>query len=42
MARLVNTTGGSNKFWEGEVSAKELTTRWGAVSTEGQSKAERF
>ncbi len=42
MARLVNTTGGSNKFWEGEVSAKELTTRWGAVGTKGQSKAESF
>jgi predicted DNA-binding WGR domain protein len=42
MARLVNTTGGSNKFWEGEVSAKELTTRWGAVGTNGQSKAESF
>ena len=40
--RLVNTTGGSNKFWEGEVSAKELTTRWGAVGTKGQSKAESF
>ena len=42
MARLFNTTGGSNKFWEGEVSAKELTTRWGAVGTKGQSKAEGF
>ena len=40
--RLVNTTGGSNKFWEGEVSAEDLRTRWGAVGTKGQSKAESF
>ena len=36
------TQGTSNKFWEGTQDGAELTTRWGKVGTNGQSKTKDF
>jgi predicted DNA-binding WGR domain protein/pentose-5-phosphate-3-epimerase len=33
---------GSSKFWSGTVKGKVLTTRWGKIGTQGQSKEETF
>src|SRR5262245_26756138 len=34
--------GSSNKFWEVWVDGAELTTRWGRIGTNGQSKTKSF
>jgi DNA ligase 1 len=34
--------GASSKFWEVSVSGSELTTRWGRIGTDGQSKTKTF
>jgi predicted DNA-binding WGR domain protein len=34
--------GKSNKFWEGEVDGAELTTRWGKIGSDGQTKTKAF
>ena len=33
---------GASKFWSGTVEGKVLTTRWGKIATQGQSKEETF
>ena len=33
---------GASKFWSGTVEGKVLTTRWGKIGTQGQSKEETF
>jgi predicted DNA-binding WGR domain protein len=33
---------GASKFWSGTVKGKVLTTRWGKIGTQGQSKEEGF
>jgi predicted DNA-binding WGR domain protein/pentose-5-phosphate-3-epimerase len=33
---------GTSKFWSGSVKGKVLTTRWGKIGTQGQSKEETF
>jgi predicted DNA-binding WGR domain protein/3-methyladenine DNA glycosylase AlkC len=33
---------GASKFWSGTVKGKVLTTRWGKIGTQGQSKEETF
>jgi predicted DNA-binding WGR domain protein len=42
MIRLVCTEGGSNKFWEGAVEGAAVTTRWGKVGSDGQTKTKTF
>ena len=34
--------GTSSKFWEISVSGSSLTTRWGRIGTDGQSKTKTF
>src|SRR5262249_29599814 len=34
--------GTSSKVWEGWVSGREMTTRWGRIGSAGQSKAKTF
>jgi predicted DNA-binding WGR domain protein len=34
--------GNSRKFWEVEVSGKDMTTRWGRIGSAGQSKTKTF
>jgi predicted DNA-binding WGR domain protein len=34
--------GSSNKFWIGELSGTEVTTTWGKIGTDGQSKTKDF
>ena len=34
--------GSSNKFWRGKVEGDELTTNWGRVGTDGQSKTKGY
>lgn len=34
--------GGSSKFWEIELDGSDLTTRWGRIGTNGQSKTKTF
>lgn len=34
--------GSSNKFWEIEISGNDVTTRWGRIGTDGQSKTKSF
>ncbi len=42
MIRLTNTSHGSNKFWHGETKGSKLTTRWGRIGADGQSKTIAF
>jgi len=39
VTRLVSDSSSGGKFWEIEVSGKKVTTRWGKVGTDGQSKS---
>ncbi len=32
----------ASKFWSGSVTGEVLTTRWGKLGTQGQSKIEAF
>jgi len=34
--------GNSNKFWEVELSGNSVTTRWGRIGSDGQSKTKAF
>jgi predicted DNA-binding WGR domain protein len=34
--------GSANKFWEIEISGKSITTRWGRIGSNGQSKTKAF
>ena len=34
--------GTSSKFWEISMSGSEVTTRWGKIGTDGQSKTKPF
>jgi DNA ligase-1 len=34
--------GNSSKFWEVSQSGKDMTTRWGRIGTDGQSKTKTF
>lgn len=36
------TDGKSNKFWEVELSGNSVTTKWGRIGTDGQSKTKDF
>lgn len=36
------TEKGASKFWEVSVAGNELTTRWGRIGTDGQSKTKEF
>lgn len=40
--RFENTTDGASKFWEVSVSASSLTTRWGKIGSDGQTKTKTF
>jgi DNA ligase-1 len=40
--RFEFSEGTSNKFWEVSVNGREVTTRWGRIGTEGQSKTKTF
>ena len=42
MARFEFTQGSSSKFWEVSRSGKDMTTRWGRIGTDGQSKTKTF
>src|SRR5665647_1296827 len=42
MTRYECNDGGANKFWAVTVSGKTLTTCWGRIGTDGQSKAKGF
>jgi DNA ligase-1 len=37
-----NTSGGASKFWEVSVSGSSLTTRWGKIGSDGQTKTKTF
>lgn len=39
---LVFSEGSSNKFWRAKVDGGELTTNWGRVGTDGQSKTKSY
>ncbi len=40
--RLENTTGGSSKFWEAEVSGNQATIRFGKIGTTGQTQIKTY
>lgn len=40
--RLENTTGGSSKFWEAEVSGNQATIRFGKIGTTGQTQVKTY
>jgi DNA ligase-1 len=40
--RFEFVAGNSRKFWEVEVSGKDMTTRWGRIGSAGQSKTKTF
>ena len=42
MARYEFSDGKSNKFWEIEISGSEVTTTWGRIGTDGQSKTKDY
>ncbi|WP_197523551.1 WGR domain-containing protein, partial [Actinokineospora pegani] len=42
MRRLEYVGGGSEKFWEGSVMGLTVTTRWGRLGTNGQTKDKAF
>ena len=42
MRRFELVEGASNKFWEVEVSGNDVTTHWGRIGTNGQSKTKTF
>jgi predicted DNA-binding WGR domain protein len=42
MRRFELSEGTSNKFWEIEVDGSSVTTRWGRLGTNGQSKTKEF
>ncbi|MDP1564321.1 MAG: DUF5724 domain-containing protein [Pirellulaceae bacterium] len=40
--RFEFSDGGSNKFWQIERSDRDVTTTWGRIGTDGQSKTKQF
>jgi predicted DNA-binding WGR domain protein len=42
MRRLTCTEGGSNKFWEGDVTGSKVVTRWGRIGGARNAKTKSF